>query len=125
MTLTTLLEQIQKDDIDLLCKSDEWLENERRIKAELAHKSICELQSVMLVQRIKRMLQQKNLVAMQQIVRDDKDSIQDIIVRIVNLPDALAMVSQSTDTLDEANFAAQLSGWEDDGYDLEKSAKLR
>lgn len=125
MKLVSLLEQISADDADLLVKSDEWLENERRDKAELANKAISELKSIMLVQSIKRMLQQKNLVAMQQIVRDEHNSIQDVIIRIVNLPDALAMTSQPHDIIDSINSIAQIDGWESDGYDITRSAALR
>lgn len=111
-------------DADLLTRSDEWLERERIRRSEELAQAAQELQAVLVAQKIKRQLQQKNLVAAQQILRDADGEVKSIIIRIMNLPDALSMLS-TTDTLDEINVAGQLMAWEKDGYDLCTSAALR
>jgi hypothetical protein len=111
-------------DADLLTRSDPWLEQERVRLSEELEKVATHLRAVHVAQKIKRQLQQKNLVAVQQLLRDADGEVKNIIVRIMNLPDALSMLSTS-DTLDELNVAAQLHGWKEDGYDLVASAALR
>jgi hypothetical protein len=114
------------EDADLLTRSDQWLENERRLKTADLDKATKELQAVILAQKIKTHLQQKNLVAIQQILRSADGEIRDIIIRIMNLPDAIAMMqSQSHDVLDKINNLAQITGWKSDGYDLKTSSLLR
>ena len=124
MSLITLMREIG-EDADLLARSDEWLENERRSKAADLDKAAKELRVIILAQQIKTALQQKNLVAVQQILRNADGEIRDIIIRIMNLPDAIAMMLPTRDTIDEINAAAQLHGWDRDGYDIAASAALR
>jgi hypothetical protein len=124
MSLITLMREIG-EDADLLARSDEWLEAERRSKAADLDKAAKELRAIILAQQIKTALQQKNLVAVQQILRDADGEIRDIIIRIMNLPDAIAMLAPARDTIDELNIAAQLHGWDKDGYDINRSAALR
>lgn len=112
------------DDADLLARSDVWLEAERRRAADNLGKAADELRAIQLAQKIKQCLQQKNLVAVQQILRDNNGEINNIIIRIMTLPDAL-MILTNHDALDELNTTAQLAGWTNDGYDLPTSAALR
>lgn len=123
MSLSLLMEEIGQD-ADLLTRSDQWLERERIRRSEELAQAAQELQAVLVAQKIKTQLQQKNLVAAQQILRDANGEVKSIIIRIMNLPDALSMLS-TTDTLDEINVAGQLLAWEKDGYDLQASAALR
>lgn len=123
MNLLSLMDEIGPD-ADLLTRNDEWLERERIRKAQELADNAKELQAILVAQKIKKQLQQKNLVAVQQILRDTDGEVKNIIVRIMNLPDALSMLSTS-DTLDEINTAAQLVTWERDGYDVAASAALR
>lgn len=123
MSLTSLMEEIGQD-ADLLTRSDTWLEQERIRRSQELEQAAAELQAVLLAQRIKKQLQQKNLVAAQQLIRDSNGDINKILVRIMNLPDALSMLHTS-DTLDQINNSAQLYGWHQDGYDLPTSATLR
>lgn len=125
MNLTTLINEIG-DDADLLTRSDEWLEESRKSTAASLDSIARELQAIQTAQRIKRMLQQQNLVAVQSIIKSTNGDIQDILVRIMSLPDALALLRASrNDTIDELNFAGQIVGWDSDGYDIPASAKLR
>lgn len=123
MSLTSLMEEIGQD-ADLLTRSDTWLEQERIRRSQELEQAAAELQAVLLAQRIKQQLQQKNLVAAQQLIRNSDGDIRQILVRIMNLPDALSMLHTS-DTLDQINNSAQLHGWHQDGYDLPASAALR
>ena len=125
MSLINLLTDIG-EDADLLTRSDEWLEQERRhIASELDEKAR-ELEKLLLAQRIKRLLQQKNLVAVQQILRTANGEMKDIIVRLMKLPDAIHLMEQARiDTVDEANAAGQLLTWDLDGYDIDTSRSLR
>ncbi len=113
------------EDVDLLTKSDEWLEQERRNKAIEYSKITKELELIMLAQRIKISLQQKNLVVVQQIVRDHKGEIEDILIRILNLPDAIAMLQGPTADYDAINTNLQFEAWDSDGYDIEAASSLR
>lgn len=121
----TLINEIG-DDADLLTRSDEWLEEERKTTAASLDRTARELHAIQTAQRIKRLLQQRNLVAVQSIIRSEEGDIRDILVRIMSLPDAIALLrAHKNDTLDEINLAAQLVGWNSDGYDTAISSRLR
>lgn len=124
--LSNIMDEIGQD-ADLLTRSDEWLEQERLKRATELEQAAKELHAIQLAQKIKLKLQQKNMVAVQQILRDADGEILNIIVRIMHLPDALSMLAStdSYDTVDEVNVAAQVHGWERDGYDVKASAALR
>jgi len=125
MSLETLIDEIG-DDADLLTRSDEWLEAERQLIAASLDKAARELHAVQTAQRIKRALQQKNLVAVQSIIRSEDGDIVDILVRIMNLPDAILLLNQhKNDTLDNINYKAQIYGWNSDGYDINTSIGLK
>lgn len=124
MSLITLMQELG-EDADLLTRQDAWLEAERRSKAAELDKAANELRMILLAQRIKTTLQQKNLVAVQQVMKNKDGTINDIIIRLLNLPDALGLLSKCQDTIEEVNAAAQIAGWDDDGYDIEASAALR
>lgn len=122
--LNTLIYEIG-DDADLLTRTDEWLEEERRATAAELDEKANELRAIHLAQRIKKLLQNKNLVAVQQILRTTDGITKDIIIKIMRLPDALLSLRDQSDTLDEINAAAQFMTWGKDGYDLPTSAALR
>ncbi len=125
MSLLTLMQEIG-DDSDLLVRSDMWLEMERKAKATELDRTANELRAILLAQKIKCALQQKNLVAVQEILREESSGeVRDIVTKIVSLPEALTTITQPHDTLDEINAAAQLMMWDSDGYDIRNSAKLR
>lgn len=124
MTILNLISEIG-DDADLLTRSDEWLEEERRATATELDKKTQELRIVLLAQRIKSLLQQKNLVAVRQLLHTTDGQTKDIIIKIMNLPDALRLLSEPQDTLDEVNSTAQHLTWNKDGYDITRSAALR
>lgn len=125
MNLMTLINEIG-DDADLLTRSDEWLEEERKATAASLDSIARELQAIQTAQRIKRLLQQRNLVAVQSIIRSTDGEIRDILIRIMNLPDAISILrAQNNDTIDQVNIAGQIAGWTADGYDVATSAQLR
>lgn len=122
-----LLTQISElgEDADLLTRHDDWLETQRIAVQDDLEQKATELRVVLLAQRIKRALQQKNLVAIQQLIRSSEGKVVDIVIRIMNLPDALQKLRDPVDTLEEINAAAQLFGWDNDGYDIPGSNSLR
>lgn len=125
MSLMNLLNDIG-DDADLLVRSDEWLEQERKVVASQLDEKARELEKLLLAQKIKRLLQQKNLVAVQQILRTAEGEMKDIIVRLMKLPDAMHLLEERKhDTIDEVNTAGQFMTWDNDGYDLATSRALR
>jgi hypothetical protein len=109
------------EDADLLTCSDEWLESERRTTATELDRCANELRAIYLAQRIKRALQQKNLVAVQELVRNMDGDIQDVLIRILDLPKAVRKIRNSAvhDHIDILNAIAQYQGWKKDGYDVE------
>jgi hypothetical protein len=114
------------DDADLLTRSDDWLEQERRVVASQLDEKARELEKLLLAQKIKKLLQQKNLVAVQQILRTADGEMKDIIVRLMKLPDAVHLLERhKQETLDEVNAAGQFMTWDNDGYDLATSRALR
>ena len=124
MILTELLDRIG-DHADLLTYGDAWLEHERvTISSELQRK-ISYLDKVIAAQQIKRMLQDKNLVAVQHIERSANNEITDVIIKLMKLPDAIKSIEKTTDTLDEINAAGQIFTWATDGYDIVSSRSLR
>ena len=126
MTDQLILQLIELgEDSDLLVRHDDWLENQRRVTASELDQNANQLRAVLLAQRIKIALQQKNLVAVQELVRDEKGEIVDIAIKIMSLPDALQRLLKTRDTLDEVNAAGQVYGWDIDGYDVPTSKQLR
>jgi hypothetical protein len=112
-------------DADLLTRHDDWLETQREdIQGDLERKTT-ELRAILLAQRIKRALQQRNLVPVQQLIRSSEGGITDMVIHIMNLPDAIQVLREPIDTLDEINAAGQLYGWGRDGYDIKTSNALR
>ncbi len=134
MNFLTLVNELG-EDADLLARSDDWLEQERRAKAAELDQTANELRAILLAQRIKRALQQKNLVAVQQILKGADGEVRDIVIRIMNLPDAVTLLGATgadplcepvqKDMIDAMNVTAQMSAWHSDGYDLATSAALR
>lgn len=122
--ITTLIRDLG-NDADLLTRSDKWLELERHSTAQRMNELAVALRAIMLAQRIKRLMQQNNMVAVQHLLRDESGQVQDIIIRIMNLPDAMRSLDKQTDTLDAVNTAAQMHGWRADNYDLDTAKSLR
>lgn len=101
-------------DADLLARQDSWLEQKRRMVSSELDDLINELRAIQLAQRIKRTLQQKNMVAVL------KNSNDELGIKIMHLPAALQELD-STRKTDRLNAAV----WQSDGYDLPNSKKLR
>jgi len=111
---------------DLLTCSDAYLHTQYVDIATQMSKLAEELDSVMKAQRLKRMLQQRNLVATRNLSRDNDGQVNDIVIAIKPLPDALqSLEKERVDDVAIANEVAQHIGWANDGYDLDTSAALR
>lgn len=119
MSLLTLMEDIG-DDIDLLVRSDEWLEEERRSVAAQLDRISNELRSIYTAQKFKRYLQQSNLVAVQSFVKDTNGEVTDISISIMPLSAAKRSLDEACqdDELDSLNRTAQLCCWKADGYEI-------
>ncbi len=113
------------DDADLLTHSDTWLDSQYLSAAQHMNRLAQELNAIRLAQRIKMQLSQRNVVAVQKLVRDDNDCVVDLEVRLMDLPDAIRSLSDVKDGMDTANRQAQLHGWKLDGHDLAAAAALR
>lgn len=125
MNLMTLISEIG-DDYDLLTRSDEWLEEERKSISTDLDRITKELYSVLMAQRAKRLLQDKNLVAVQSLVKDEEGEIKDIAIKVMNIRDAIQLLKKEIGTpLDHLNTIAQIDGWIQDGYDLENATKYK
>ena len=116
--LTSQIKQLGEDNIDLLARHDQWLENQRIETQSRLDRNVTELQNIISAQQIKRRLQQKNLVAVQKIVRDNNGNMVDMTIDIMKLPDALVYLNATENTMDDMNNSAQLCGLSLDGYDL-------
>jgi hypothetical protein len=117
MSILNLIEDIG-EDLDLLVRSDEWLEEERKsISAEL-DRIASELRSIYTAQRLKRYLKQSDLVAVQSLVKDDNGEVSDIQIAIMPVKEAIKYLrSNSKDDIDTRHKMAQISCWKSDGYD--------
>jgi len=114
------------DDADLLVRQDSWLEQQRRETATKLDRLTSELRSIILAQRIKSTLQQRNMVAVLDDERDQQGEIACLSVLIKNLPDALKDFDRSRhDPNKRLSAGAQIAGWKADGHDVEASRALR
>ena len=114
------------NDADLITRHDDWLEEERKSLAANLDNIANELRAVILAQKIKRALQQQNLVAIQELIKDETGEVVDLVLKIMPLPSALSRTNIRRDNiLDILLDKAQQEGWRRDGYDLKRSAKLR
>jgi hypothetical protein len=124
MTIMALMQEMGSD-ADLLTRNDEWLERERTSKAKELGRVVHELDTIQKAQNLKKLLQQKNLVPLQQIVRDQNGNVIDVIIKVMSAPDALSLLSAPRDDTDVMNSIMQFDAWKQDGYDLPGSAALR
>lgn len=113
--LELLLKELN-DDADLLTRSDQWLEEQRKSIASTIDNLLCELSSVIKAINIKRLLQDKNLVAVPEL---DQARGQ-LIIKVVKLKDAINILKNNSkkDELNAVNSAAILAGISKDGYDI-------
>lgn len=113
-------------DADLLTYSDSYLETQRRLLAADISRLAGELDLVQRAIRLKRILQQRNMVATRRLERSPAGDVSDVAIYIMPLPDAMQELrNDDQDEIAKANQAAHLLGWADDGHDLAASASLR
>lgn len=124
MSVMELIDSMGSDAV-LLTRNDEWLERQRLEAAKQIDELANNLRALMLAQRIKGLLQQRNLVAVQHILKNENGTIKNILVRLLPLPEAMRILQPSEDALQEINRTAQIKTWKEDGYDIETSSKLR
>ena len=116
--LTLQIQQLGGENIDLLARHDTWLENQRIEIQSRLDRNITELQNIVSAQQIKRRLQQKNLVAVQRLTRDNDGNVMDITIDIMKLSDALVYLNATENILNSMNNSAQLYGLNVDGYEV-------
>ena len=105
------------ENLDLLAKPDQWLENHGIDLANKLSIMIEELESVQKAQKYKRQLQQQNEVAVLHGAGQSRFSVE-----IMPLPDAIQLLKQHES---DSKFLDQMRIWGHDGYDLSGSAQLR
>lgn len=124
MSLMNLIKQLG-DDFDLLTLSDEWLEEERKSVSSELERAAKELRAIIIAQRAKKLLQDKNMVAVQSLIKSNEGNITDVLINIMSLPEALKLLSKADkDSINDILIHAQIEGWNKDGYDLNNSFKL-
>lgn len=124
MSLMNLIKQLG-DDFDLLTLSDEWLEEERKSVSSDLERSAKELRAIIIAQRAKKLLQDKNMVAVQSLIKSNDGNVTDVLINIMSLPQALELISKADqDSLNDILIHAQIEGWSKDGYDLKNSFKV-
>jgi len=124
MSLMNLIKQLG-EDFDLLTLSDEWLEEERKSVSSDLERCAKELKAIIIAQRAKKLLQDKNMVAVQSLVKSNDGNITDVLINIMSLPEALELLSQADkDSLSDILIHAQIEGWNKDGHDLKNSFQL-
>ena len=126
MSNTTIAEL--GDDTDLLLFPDQWLENHRidlqSRMAELAD----QLNAVLIAQRFKSYLQQKNMVAICCLNRTATGTPISIIIEIMPLPDAVVILDndkQDPTAMGKVNAEQQERTWVADGYDVSGARRLK
>lgn len=122
--LSTLLYEL-KGELDLITKTDEWLDREKvSLSADIDEK-VKELEKILLAMKVKNILQSKNMVAVKQIIKTQEGGIKDIVLRIMSLPDAIELYNKSDNHLEEVQYLQNITAWEKDGYDIITSKALR
>jgi len=114
-----------KSELDLIFKTDEWLYQERVAITSDIDQKVNELDKIYKAIKIKRLLQQKNQVAIRNILKTESGSIKDIIVKIMSLPEAIDLLEKTTNQYGAYNYMQHLKTWESDGYDIARSSKLK
>jgi hypothetical protein len=110
------------EDADLLARSDEWLDSQRRYISVQMSELADELGAILTAQKYKTKLQEKNLVA---IIEMEENDVIDAVIRVMSLPDAIDQLDKSTSSIGKLNREAQYKNWEDDGHDVQTSSFLR
>jgi hypothetical protein len=93
------------------------------ISAEIDTK-VRELSKILSATKIKRMLQNKNMVAVRDIIKSTNGSVKDVTVKIMALPDAIDSLDNKTSDTEAINVSQQLIVWQSDGYDIDTSRQL-
>lgn len=118
MSILSLIEDIG-EDLDLLIRSDEWLEEERKSVAAELDRIANELRSIYIAQKLKRHLRQSDLVAVQSLIKNNDGEISDINIAIMPIKEAMGYLNNcSSDGSDPKVKMAQINCWRADGYDV-------
>jgi len=117
------------EDTDLLLTPDEWLENQRLCLQQNMSLLAEQLDAVLVAQRIKRQLQQRNLVAVR-CVEKENGTPRDVIIKICPVTDAIARLDDERNDptipadVSGDNRDQQLDTWRADGYDIAAAKRL-
>jgi hypothetical protein len=114
--IEALIQELE-DDTDLLTRSDQWLEEHRKSISNTIDTLLGELNSVLKAINIKRMLQDKNLVAIPEI----DEARGQLVIKVMKLRDAINTIEKNSkiDHINSINSAAIIAGINQDGYDIQ------
>ena len=105
-------------DAILLTKPDNWLHHQRQIAENDLTELAESLRAIILAQRIKAYLKDRNLTA-EAIEVDDK-----VALAIMNVPDMINAIRQPSTLKNYADLLDKLQTLSDDGYDIEQSIEV-
>lgn len=114
---------------ELLLAPDAWLESRRVCLQQGLSLAAEELAEILAAQRIKNMLQQRNMVAVRCV--DKAGPHPDVVIEICPITDALDRLDRERrdpsipQDVSEMNERQQVDTWEKDGYDVDASRKVR
>lgn len=126
----TIMEELGEHS-DLLLEPGAALELERIDLQTKMARMATELDLLLRALRIKRALQQRNLVPIRRPELDSNGLPVDISIRVCSLPDAVAVLEKDKANPDipadisHHNSAEHLRVWENDGYDVDAARELR
>jgi hypothetical protein len=112
-----------KDDVDLLLKSDMWLEAKKTSVAQSLSLLLEDFKVINKAIHAKRRLQQTNHVPVRMIELFRNRPV-DEIIQVLPLPDAISALRREA-KLDPERSYSQLRIWMLDGYDIEAAGMLR
>lgn len=108
------------EDVVLLTRPDNWLAQRKlAISGQLSILAE-ELRALENATKIKRKMQDKNLVAVKH--WKDTDGLPDEVIEIMELPEAVTLLAKDEHSYDSRG---QINVWKSDGYDTETARQLR
>lgn len=119
MNQLDIIQSLGTDTI-LLTRPDSWLEQRKRSVSAQLSILVEEIKALDRATRIKRKLQDKNLVAVKH--WKTVDGLPDEVIEIMDLPEAIQHLGKDEHAYESLE---QLNVWRADGYDVEVASQLR
>ena len=112
MNSVTIIDDL-RDDVELLTRSDRWLEEKRLSVAQRLTILLDDLKAINKAIHVKTRLQQTNKTAVR---RWDRDRPIDEVIQVMSLPDAVSIINREASSMPVRSIL-QLKTWMLDGYD--------